>query len=140
MASKKREEADRVATELDDVGQQLNDLAALSLAPGQEERLGQAKGLLSNYTEGFADLAKLTLDINATVQQMADSMAVLLNKLENILAVSTDVRAAVQAEATGDAAAAKTAALVFCGDCPGKPRPSACMAGGSQHCNSDVIS
>ena len=115
MASKKKEEADRVAKELDGVGRQLTELSALPLVPGQAERLGEAKKMLSGYAEGFAEIAKLTLDIDAAIKRMAETIAPLQEKTEAILAVSTDLRAAVQAEATRDAATAETVALAFCG-------------------------
>ncbi|UEM25176.1 methyl-accepting chemotaxis protein (plasmid) [Skermanella mucosa] len=111
----KKEEADRVAKELDGVGRQLTELTALSLAPGQAERLSEARKLLSDYAEGFAEIAGLTLDIEAAVDRMAETMAPLQDKTEVILNASKDLRAAVQAAATEDAATAKTAALAFCG-------------------------
>ena len=115
MDSKKKEEADRVAKELEGVGRQLAELAVLPLASGQAERLGEAEKLLSGYAKGFSEIAGLTLEITDVVKSMDDTMGMLHEKEEAILLTSTNLRTVVQAEATGDAATAKTAALAFCG-------------------------
>ncbi|QQP92680.1 HAMP domain-containing protein (plasmid) [Skermanella sp. TT6] len=115
LGSKKKEEAERVAKELDGVDIQLGKLATHLTAPGQGERLKDARVLLARYSQGFAELASLALEMESLVNgSMAETMASLREKSGNIHAISAGRKAEVEAEATGDAEAAKTTAVVLC--------------------------
>jgi methyl-accepting chemotaxis protein len=115
LGSKKKEEAERVAKELNGVDTQLSKLAVNLVAPGQRERLNDLRTLLSRYSQGFAELASLTLEMESLVNgPMAETMASIQEKSANIHAITTGREAEVEAEATSDAEAAKTTALVLC--------------------------
>jgi len=115
LGSKKKEEAERVAKELDGVDTQLSKMAANLVAPGQVERLKDVRTLLSRFSQGFAELASLTLEMESLVNgPMAETMASIQEKSSNIRSIATGRQAEVEVEATSDAEAAKTTALVLC--------------------------
>ncbi|EWY36023.1 hypothetical protein N825_31875 [Skermanella stibiiresistens SB22] len=114
LSTNDKAEVGRVAKELGDVERQLGELVTLPLAPGQAERIAEAREMLTRYGNGFTEVAALTLDNREVVDRMAKTILDLQRKTDDIRAASEEKRATVRSAASDQAASVKTTVVVFC--------------------------